>query len=326
MLLSACIFSTTPPAGTVSLTWSQNQVFKVSGLGTYKWFLDGAQVGVGSSYTFKSSAHVLGTYQLKVISTLGSISNERAWDISVISVPALVPTASSCSDITNVGLICNTDTSCSPTVSEGGVITQTPAPGESVPAGSTVLLLVSSGQCVNHEVAVPAATGCASLAAAGFICSTTTSCNNDVPAGVVLFQDPPAGTLAMQGTTVSLVLSSGPCTAEEVVPNATNCADVEAAGFVCSRIRECSMTVPLDGVITQSPPPGFMAMPGSVVALTLSSGMCQAQVPNATTCEEIVAEGLVCNKVEICTNDYPVPGTFLSLSPAAGTGISRARL
>lgn len=327
MLLSACIFSTTPPAGTVNLTWSQNQTFKVSGMGSYQWFLDGAQVGTGSTYTFKSSAHVLGTYNLKVTSTfsmggIGVINGERKWDIHVTSVPALVPTATSCSDITNVGLICNTAMSCSPTVAQGDVITQTPAPGESVPAGSTVQLLISSGPCVNHEVEVPAATGCASLAAAGFICSTTTSCSNELPAGMVLFQDPPAGTLAMQGTTVNLVLSSGPCTAEVEVPNATSCADVEAAGFVCSRIRECSMTVPLDGVITQSPPPGFMAIPGSVVALTLSSGMCQAQVPNATTCEEIVAAGLVCNKVEICTNDYPVPGTFLSLSPAAGTGIS----
>jgi beta-lactam-binding protein with PASTA domain len=327
LVLSGCIFSTTPPAGPVSVTWSQNVTFTVYGMNSYEWFLDEAPVGTGITYTFNSYEHVLGTYHLKVISTftmggIGVANAQRDWTITVTSIPSLVPTASSCTDITDVGLICDTNTSCSETIAAGDVISQSPAPGTSVPAGTTVHLSISSGLCTNHEVPVPAATGCASIAAVGLVCSTSTACSNEVPAGVVLFQDPPAGTMVMQGTTVNLILSSGACGAEVEVPNATSCADVEAAGFVCSRIRECSMTVPLDGVISQSPAPGMMALLGSPVSLTLSSGMCQAQVPDATTCEEIVAEGLVCSEVAICTNDYPVPGTFLSLSPPAGTGIA----
>lgn len=323
LVLSGCIIASTPAEGPISLTWGQNKTFSVTGLGGVQWYLDDVPLTgeTTSSYTFKSTAHVLGTYQLKVVSTsLGS--GQRVWDITVKSPPVSVPLAAGCADITNVGLLCDTAYNCSEDIPAGHVISQDPAAGASVPAGTTVHLILSSGTCANHEVAVPAATGCASIEAAGLVCSTSTSCSNDVPAGMVLYQEPAAGTMVMQGTTVNLILSSGPCTIEVQVPNATSCEDVEAAGFICSRIRDCSMTVPLDGVINQSPAPGLMAMPGSVVTLTLSSGMCQAQVPNATTCAEIEAAGLVCSVASICSNDYPVPGTFLSLSPAAGTGIA----
>ena len=323
LVLSGCIISSTPSEGPISLIWGQNQTFTVTGLGGYQWYLDNAPLTgeTNATYTFKSTAHVLGTYQLKVVSTsLGS--GQRVWDVTVKSVPVSVPLATGCADLTNVGLLCDTTLNCNEDIPVGGVISQSPAVGTIVPAGSTVHLTLSSGTCANHEVEVPAATGCASINAAGLVCSTSTSCSNEVPAGMVLNQSPAAGTMIMQGATVSLTLSSGPCTIEVEVPNATSCADIEAAGFICSRIRDCSMTVPLDGLISQSPAPGLMAMPGSVVTLTLSSGMCQAQVPNATTCAEIEAAGLVCSVASICSNDHPVPGTFLSLSPPAGTGIA----
>jgi len=326
LALSACIFSTTPPAGPVSLIWGQSQAFKVNGMGTYEWTLDGSPVGTGATYTFVSSGYVLGPHPLHVRSTyvgvFGTTNAERDWVITVNSAPALVPLASGCADVTGVGLVCATEMGCSDTVAEGDVITQAPLAGSSVPAGSTVSLTISSGLCGMHEVLVPAATGCASVEAAGFVCSTSTACSNELPAGMVLYQDPPADTMAMPGTTVSLILSSGPCTTEVEVPNATGCADVEAAGFICSRIYECNMTVPLEGVISQNPPAGLMKMLGSIVELTISSGICKMQVPDVTTCEEIVAAGLVCNPVTVCDNAYPVPGTFISLSPPAGTPIA----
>jgi hypothetical protein len=323
-MLSACIISVTPSARTVSLEWGKNQIFKVNQIGTCTWFLDGVQLTESSStYTFVSSSHVIGTYHLKVVSTLGSTSAWREWEITVKSAPVIVPAATSCNDVTNLGLVCSTKLLCTDEeYEEGDVIAQEPAAGSSVPAGSTVKLTISSGPCGVHEVMVPAATSCASVEAAGFVCSTTTSCNNTVPAGVVLYQSPAAGTMAMPGTTINLILSSGPCTTEVEVPNATSCADVEAAGFICSRIYECSMTVPIDSVIEQSPPPGMMEMPGSIINLTLSSGICKMQVPNATTCEELVEAGLVCNEVSVCSNAHPTPGEFAGLSPAPGTPIA----
>ena len=328
LVLSGCIFSSTPAEGPVSVTWGQNQTFKVNGMGTYQWYLDSVLLTseTSSSYVFKSTDHVLGTYELKVISTYSSVfgttNGQRVWDITVNSVPTIVPTASGCADVYGVGLVCDTVLNCSDTVDEGDVITQLPVAGSSVPAGSTVHLTLSSGPCGIHEVKVPAATSCASVEAAGFVCSTTTSCSNDVPAGVVLYQSPAADTMAMQGTTVNLVLSSGACTAEVEVPNATSCAVVEAAGFVCSHIYECSMTVPLEGVINQDPPAGMMRMLGTTVQLTLSSGICKMQVPDVTTCEGIVDAGLVCNLVNVCDNSHPTPGEFISLSPAPGTPIA----
>ncbi len=324
LVLSGCIISSNPPAGTIKLTWGQSQTFKVSGMGTYQWYLNTAPITgeTKSSYVFKSTEHVLGDYELKVISTSPLGNGERVWTINVTSVPNIVPTATGCSDLTNVGLVCDTAFNCSDTVPKGEVISQTPEAGTSVPAGTTVHLTLSSGPCNTNEVEVPAATDCGSIAAAGLVCSTSTSCSNDVPAGVVLSQDPPAGTMVIPGTTVFLTLSSGACTAEVEVPNATSCADVEAAGFVCSRIRDCSMTVPRDGVINQSPAPGMMAMPGSVISLSLSSGMCQSQVPDTQNCEDIVAAGLVCSIATVCSDAYPVPGTFLGISPAPGTGIA----
>jgi len=323
LVLSACFISTTPPAGQVSVIWGDNQTFKVNQIGTCAWFLDGAPLTAsGSTYTFISSTHVTGTYNLKVVSTFGSTAGWHEWEITVKSAPVIVPAAASCADIIGVGLVCSTALNCSDTVPEGDVVTQLPLAGSSVPAGSTVNLTLSSGLCGIHEEEVPAATGCASIEAAGFVCSTTTSCSNDVPAGVVLYQSPAAGTMAMPGTTVNLVLSSGPCTAEVEVPNATSCADVQAAGFICSRIYECSMTVPVDSVISQDPPAGLMKMPGSIINLTLSSGICKMQVPDVTTCEGLEEAGLVCNLVNVCDNAYPIPGTFIGLSPIAGTPIA----
>ena len=329
LVLSGCIFSSTPPAGPISLNWGQNQTFKVTGMGTYEWYLGTTPpvlVGTGATYTFKSTEHVLGTYELEVISTytsvFGTTHGTRVWDITITSVPVIVPTASGCADLTDIGLVCDTVLNCNNTVDEGDVITQSPAAGSSVPAGSTVHLTLSSGPCGLHEVKVPAATSCASVDAAGFVCSTTTSCSNDVPVGMVLNQSPAADTMALQGTTVNLVLSSGPCTTEVEVPNATSCADIEAAGFVCSHIYECSMTVPLEGVISQNPTPGTMRMLGSTVELTLSSGICKMQVPDVTTCQGFKDANLVCNLVTVCDNSHPTVGEFISLSPAPGTPIA----
>ena len=57
------------------------------------------------------------------------------------------------------------------------------------------------------------------------------------------------------------------------VPNANNCDDVEAAGFVCSTVF-VSSPYPVGTVISQSPDPYTMACPGSTVQLVISSGPC----------------------------------------------------
>jgi len=59
----------------------------------------------------------------------------------------MVPAATTCADITKVGLVCATTTKCSDTVSTGGIISQNPISGSFVQPGSTVTLTLSSGAC-----------------------------------------------------------------------------------------------------------------------------------------------------------------------------------
>jgi len=200
------------------------------------------------------------------------------------------------------------------------VISQSPEAGSLVPAGAAVTLTLSSGVCSN-EIAVPAATGCASIEAAGLVCDATQSCSNYRPISTVISQTPAAGTMVQPGTTVNLVVSTGPCTLEVPVPIVTSCEDVEEAGFVCSRTRVCSNTVPVGSVVTQSPAAGTMVLSGSTVQLAISTGPCGATVPDVTTCEGIVAAGLVCKTVLYCSNTVPAGG-FIGLSPPPGTGTS----
>ena len=83
-IMSGCILSSTPPEGTIPLTWGHNQYFTVTGLGGYQWYLDNSPMmgETKASYTFKGYSHAVGTHQLKVVSTsMGS--GQRVWDINV---------------------------------------------------------------------------------------------------------------------------------------------------------------------------------------------------------------------------------------------------
>ena len=318
LVLSGCILSTTPPEGTISLVWGQTQAFSVTGMGSNQWSVDGHNGEIGLNFTFNSYAYSLGNHEVKVTNSIPVGKTQAVWTVHVTAEPVLVPLALGCDEIRNAGLVCATTLNCSDTVPEGQVISQTPDAGTSVPLGSTVHLVISSGKCTN-EIPVPAAMGCADLTAVGLVCSITHSCSDTVLAGLVISQDPPEGTMVAPGTTVHLMISTGPCTVEKEVPNATSCEDVVAAGFVCSRIRECNNTVPLDAVISQDPAPHAMAMPGSTVTLTLSTGPCPLLVPDAHTCSDLTAVGLLCNLVETCSNANPIPGTRLSISPPVAT-------
>ena len=76
-------------------------------------------------------------------------------------------------------------------------------------------LVLSTGPC---PVAVPNAATCTDITAVGLVCNLTQQCHATIPAGSKISQSPAAGEMVQPGTTVNLVLSTGPCPV--AVPNA----------------------------------------------------------------------------------------------------------
>ncbi|MBA3654110.1 MAG: PASTA domain-containing protein [Actinobacteria bacterium] len=93
------------------------------------------------------------------------------------------------------------------------VLRQDPAAGTKVPEGATVSLTVSGGKA---KVAVPgvvgqdADTATAAIFRAGLVTRRANESSNTVPEGRVIRQSPPAGTQVDKGTSVTIVVSTGP--------------------------------------------------------------------------------------------------------------------
>jgi beta-lactam-binding protein with PASTA domain len=160
----------------------------------------------------------------------------------------------------------------STTVPDSFVISQNPSANTQAPFLEPINLVVSSGGSVT--AAVPNVVGTAitggfsttgaepTLNAAGFaVGSVTYQPSNSVPAGVVISQNPPAGTMAAWDTSVSFVYSSGPASSV-TVPNIVGKTQVTAfSALAAASLRwtlttQSSQTVPAGEVISQNPSAG----------------------------------------------------------------------
>ncbi len=146
--------------------------------------------------------------------------------IPVVAVPDVVGKASSDAeaDLAVEGLQVGEVTAVfSDDADVGIVLTQSPEADAEVPVASVVALEISAGP---KQGAVPDVTGLSStdandvLDSAGFAVKETKQESADVDVGVVMSQSPSAGTVAEQGTTVKLTVSTGPPSAEEPAPPA----------------------------------------------------------------------------------------------------------
>ena len=101
------------------------------------------------------------------------------------------------------------------------MISESPAAGTSVSAGSAVNLVVSSGPApvlVPNVVGLTQAAATTAITGAGLVVGTvTTQASGTVAAGNVISESPAAGTSVSAGSAVNLVVSSGP--APVLVPN-----------------------------------------------------------------------------------------------------------
>jgi VCBS repeat-containing protein len=158
------------------------------------------------------------------------------------------------------------------------------------------------------------------------VCNLVEQCDNSVAAGGVISQDPTAGTMVTPGSTVTLVISTGPCPV--AVPDVAGMSQAAAesaitgAGFTVGSVtEECSDTVAAGNVISQDPAGGTEAEFGASVNLVVSTGPCPIAVPSALNCDDITNAGLVCNLVEQCDNSVAAGGV-ISQDPTAGTMVA----
>lgn len=104
------------------------------------------------------------------------------------------------------------------------VLDQSPAPGNKAPKGSTVTLSVSKGL---EQVAVPNVRGLTAsdaanqLGQAGFKTATRMEASTDIVLGSVIRTEPAANTPVDRGSTITLVVSSGPAPTTTLAPVTT---------------------------------------------------------------------------------------------------------
>jgi len=117
------------------------------------------------------------------------------------------------STLQGLGLVAVTRKDDTSTQPAGTVVAQTPGEGATVAPGSKVTLVVSTG--VGRQVVVPQVVGLDvgaakdALAAVG-LTATETPVSDSSPAGTVLSQNPEAGASVARGTSVTLMVSTGP--------------------------------------------------------------------------------------------------------------------
>ena len=155
------------------------------------------------------------------------------------------------------------------------VLEQNPAGGQDAEEGSEVALTVSSGP---DAIEIPDVSGdtvgaaTAELEALGFATDTTNEASNDVPQGRVIRTEPGAGSQRTEGSTVTLVVSSGP--EERDVPGVVGLSEsaatsaLENAGFdVVVEDDETADPTKIGRVTDQDPAGGQSAAAGDTVTI-----------------------------------------------------------
>jgi len=150
----------------------------------------------------------------------------------------------------------------------------------------TVTLFVSGGpgsSAVPGVANLPLEEAREKLEDAGFEVAVERVPSNSVEAGVLIHSEPPAGTSATNGSTVTLVVSSGPkLVGVPALVGTQRSAAVERirARDLIPSVSEEESSSPVGEVIRQAPTAGEQVSKGSTVEIVVSSGKSRARVPN----------------------------------------------
>ncbi|MBU1492670.1 MAG: Stk1 family PASTA domain-containing Ser/Thr kinase [Actinobacteria bacterium] len=125
----------------------------------------------------------------------------------------------------------------------------------------------------------------ATLEGLGFVVDQSDVPDPDVPVGLVAGTDPAEGTELAAGSTVTLLVSTGPSSVE--VPNLLDMtldnarSVILAAGLTLGDITtEVSPVVPADTILSQDPPPGTIVDAGTSIDIVVSAGTDAIEMPN----------------------------------------------
>ncbi len=150
--------------------------------------------------------------------------------------------------------------------------------------------------------------------------------------GVVLEQDPPAGSLQKRGAEVTLAVSAGQsaATVPEVAGSSQQQAriSIENAGFTFGSVSQQTSDQPRGAVIASNPPAGTTIELPATVSITLSQGPSTVQIPDLagrtladarSTLEQL---GLRLGSTSRDTSSFIPENTVLGQAPAAGATVS----
>jgi serine/threonine-protein kinase len=152
--------------------------------------------------------------------------------------------------------------------------------------------------------------------------------HRSVAEGIVLQQDPPAGSTQKRGIDVTLAVSGGQKAA--VVPEVAGLSQqqarlmIENAGFQFGSITQQTSDQPRGAVIGSNPPAGQSIPLPAVVQISISQGPASLQVPDLTgrtvadarsTLEQL---GLHLGQVSRDTSSFQPENTVLGQSPPPG--------
>jgi len=152
------------------------------------------------------------------------------------------------------------------------------------------------------------------------------------PEGIVLEQDPPAGSVQKRGAEVTLAVSAGQATA--TVPEVSGTSQqqaqiaIENAGFTFGSISQQTSDQPRGAVIGTNPPAGTSLELPATVSITLSQGPSTIQIPDLTgrtladarsTLEQL---GLHLGAATRDTSSLMPENTVLGQTPSPGATVS----
>ncbi len=252
----------------------------------------------------------------------------------VVGLELAVASATLSSGSLSTGLVSELHHASAPA---GRVISQNPAAGARVMPGTGVALVVSKGP---QPVVVPNVVGRGRATAAGVIGDAALTVgevseryHETVAVGLVISQNPAAGTMVPPGTAVSFAASIGP--PPVTVPDVAGQAESAASGMIVgagltvgSVTGQSHATVPAGRVISQYPAAGASAVSGSLVALVVSTGPQLVTVPNvagrpqAEAQNTVTGAGLSMGTVTGQCSDTAAYGVVIGQTPAAGTEVA----